>query len=397
MNNQPEQEKKKLPPWAILLIKILLTVIWGYITVIYEILALFLVAISSGFAMACCVLLMLLPLFAIALVWLPKKKKAMLPLGGAFAVVAFAAVTFWGIDAYNQSLIIDTTPAIAVEEYLPFREDSKIVKIRSESLIFKENPPTIDGAAALFPVYSGFVNATYPESTVFGDDYFKYNNTPGGYMALAERETDVFIGVYPSAEQLEYAEECGTHFEFTTIGYDAFVFFVHKDNPIDSLTSEQIRAIYAGEITNWKELGGNDEEIVAYQRNEGSGSQSMLIRFMGDKAVMDAPSYTVSGMGGIIEKVADYKSVTASIGFSFRFYVEGIIKNPDIKMIAIDGVLPTAENVRNESYPICTPFYAVTYKENTNPNTDTLIEWILSEEGQYIIEQTGYVGVGNGE
>ena len=82
-----------------------------------------------------------------------------------------------------------------------------------------------------------------------------------------------------------------------------------------------------------------------------------------------------------------------SIGFSFRFYVEGIIKNPDIKMLSIDGVAPTAENIKNGSYPIVTPIYAVTYEENTNENVDSLLQWILSEEGQYILEETGYVGI----
>jgi len=80
------------------------------------------------------------------------------------------------------------------------------------------------------------------------------------------------------------------------------------------------------------------------------------------------------------------------MGFSFRFYVEGIIKNPDIKIIAVDGVAPTVENVRNEKYPIITPLYAVTYEGQTNENVDKLLQWILSEEGQEIIEKTGYVG-----
>ena len=80
-------------------------------------------------------------------------------------------------------------------------------------------------------------------------------------------------------------------------------------------------------------------------------------------------------------------------GFSFRYYVEGIIQNPDIKVLSVDGVAPTAENIRNGSYPIVTPMYAVTYEENTNENVDLLLQWILSEEGQYIIEETGYVGV----
>ena len=61
--------------------------------------------------------------------------------------------------------------------------------------------------------------------------------------------------------------------------------------------------------------------------------------------------------------------------------------------LSVDGVAPTAENIKNGSYPIITPIYAVTYEENTNENVDKLLDWILSEEGQYIIEATGYVGI----
>lgn len=130
------------------------------------------------------------------------------------------------------------------------------------------------------------------------------------------------------------------------------------------------------------------------ERNQGSGSQSMLERFMGDKLIMEAPTELVNSMmSGIIEKVSNYRSKSNSIGFSFRYYVEGIIQNPDIKMLSVDGVAPTAENIKNGSYPIITPIYAVTYEENTNENVDKLLDWILSEEGQYIIEATGYVGI----
>ena len=234
----------------------------------------------------------------------------------------------------------------------------------------------------------------YPETTELYDGTFEYNNTPGGYQLLAEKETDIFIGVYPSDEQKKYAEDCGTTFEYTPIGTEAFVFFVHKDNPIDNLTTEQIQGIYSGEITNWKQVGGKNEDIAAFQRNEGSGSQSMLKRFMGDIPIMEAPTEMVNDlMSGIIEKVSNYKSKSNSIGFSFRYYVEGIINNPDIKMLSVDGVAPTAENIKNGSYPIVTPIYAVTYEENTNETVERLLEWILSEEGQYIIEETGYVGI----
>lgn len=338
--------------------------------------------------------LIVVPSLLLPLIWLKKRKKFLIIWCICAAVYGAALGTNFGIIRYNESITVNTSPNIDVYEYLPFKEDSKIVKTDSKTLKLTENLPRIDGAAALFPVYSAFVNAVYPNTTKLHDGIFEYNNTPDGYRLLAEKETDIFIGVYPSDEQRAYAEENQTTFEYTPIGTEAFVFFVHKDNPITNLTTEQIKDIYSGKITNWKDVGGKNEKIAAFQRNEGSGSQSMLKRFMGDTPITDAPTEMVNDlMAGIIEQVADYKSKTNSIGFSFRYYVEGIIKNPDIKMISIDGAAPTSKNIRNGSYPILTPIYAVTYKENQNGNADKLLEWILSDEGQYIINETGYVGI----
>lgn len=340
--------------------------------------------------------LIVVPSLLLPLIWLKKRKKFLIIWCICAAVYGAALGTNFGIIKYNKSITVNTSPNIDIQAYLPFDEDSKIVKTDSKTLKLTENLPRIDGAAALFPVYSAFVNAVYPNTTKLHYGIFEYNNTPDGYRLLAEKETDIFIGVYPSDEQRAYAEENQTTFEYTPIGTEAFVFFVHKDNPITNLTTEQIKDIYSGKITNWKDVGGKNEKIAAFQRNEGSGSQSMLKRFMGDTPIADAPTEMVNDlMAGIIEQVADYKSKTNSIGFSFRYYVEGIIKNPDIKMISIDGAAPTSENIRNGSYPVLTPIYAVTYKENQNGNIDKLLEWILSDEGQYIINETGYVGIKN--
>lgn len=353
------------------------------------------ILISEGVHQALAYIGMLVvPTLFLPLIWLRKKKKYFTVWGIVAAIYFVALGANYGYEKYDESITVNTAPNINVHEYLPFREDSKIVKMRSETLQLTGDLPRIDGAAALFPVYSAFVNAVYPETTELHDGVFEYNNTPGGYELMAQKQEDIFIGVYPSEEQKAYAEECGTTFVYTPIGTEAFVFFVHKDNPIDNLTTEQIQGIYSGEITNWKQVGGRNEEIAAFQRNQGSGSQSMLERFMGDIPIMEAPTELVNDlMSGIIEKVSNYRSKSNSIGFSFRYYVEGIIQNPDIKMISVDGVAPTAENIRNDSYSIVTPIYAVTYEENTNENVDKLLDWILSEEGQYILEETGYVGV----
>lgn len=313
----------------------------------------------------------------------------------------------WTEDALTD--VVDTAPSIRVDEYMPFRQDTKIVKLDHEaSLRLTEYLPKVDGAAAVFPVYSAFVNAVYPEGTRFykydyyGTDktipsysIFVYSNTVNGYRYLAQRNTDIFFGGYPSDEQIAYAEEQGTQFVYTPIGYDAFVFFVHKDNPIDSLTSEQVRGIYSGAITNWSQVGGHDEEIVAYQRNEGSGSQSRLIRFMGDTPLMEPEMDTrISDMMGITTSVAQFRSSTASIGFSFRYYMEALVANPDLKLLAIDGIAPTTENIANGTYPLTNYLYAVSWADNENENVQKLLDWILSPEGQYIISETGYVPIG---
>lgn len=336
-----------------------------------------------------------IPLLLLPLIWLKKRKRFLL-IWMIPAVIYFSALGIdYGLVKYDESITINTAPNINVDEYLPFRDETKIVKKNSKTLKLTENLPRIDGAAALFPVYSGFVNAVYPDTTTLYDGFFEYNNTPEGYRLLAEKETDIFIGVYPSEEQKEYADECDTTFKYTPIGTEAFVFFVHKDNPIDNLTSQQIKDIYSGKIINWKQVGGRNEEIAAFQRNQGSGSQSMLERFMGDTPIMEAPTELKNDMmSGIIERVSNYKSKSNSMGFSFRYYVEGIIKNPDIKLLSVDGAAPTAENIKNGKYPIVTPIYAVTYEEQINENVDKLLDWILSDEGQSIIEETGYVGIG---
>lgn len=297
---------------------------------------------------------------------------------------------------YDNKITIDTTPNINLHDYLPFDPDSNIAVLdHKASLKLSGDLPVVDGAAAVFPLYSAFVNATYPSYVKLWDGTLEYNNTVGGYSCLADRNSDIFFGAYPSDEQIAYAEAQGTEFVYTPIGREAFVFFVHKDNPIDNLTTDQIKAIYSGQITNWKQLGGSSEPISAYQRNEGSGSQSMLIRFMDGTPIMEPETEKTNDlMSGIIEQVADYRNKDGAIGFSFRYYMEGIIKNPDVKLLSIDGVAPSVENIQNGSYPITAPLYAVTWEGNDNENVALLLNWILSEEGQELVEKTGYVPIG---
>ena len=115
------------------------------------------------------------------MIWLKKRKKFISVWSKVALIYLVVLLGNYAYEKYDASITVNTAPNINVYEYLPFEEDSKIVKMDSSTLKLTDNLPKIDGAAALFPVYSAFVNAVYPETTELHDDIFQYNNTPGGY------------------------------------------------------------------------------------------------------------------------------------------------------------------------------------------------------------------------
>lgn len=273
--------------------------------------------------------------------------------------------------------------SIEIHKFLPFDENSQIYKTKAD-LNLTGDLPVIDGAAALFPVFSAFVNATYPKDSVeFDGENFtpksklKYTNTRGAYKAVVDKKADLIFVAKPSKAQLQYAKENGVDLEFVPIGLEAFVFIVHKDNPVSNLSTAQIKEIYSGKITKWSQVGGANLYIDAVQRNEGSGSQSAMISFMQGEAM----KRNTLGFFG------------SAIGFSFRYYVETLTKNGKIKILSLNGVYPSKENIKNRSYPVVSEIYAVYDKNSKNPNIAKILKWILGSQGQEIIENSGYVGI----
>ena len=154
--------------------------------------------------------------------------------------------------------------------------------------------------------------------------------------------------------------------------------FVNKNNPVKDLTTDQIRDIYAGVYKNWSEVGGANRVINPVTRLKGSGSQSAMDSFMKGRQIGRKSIFAVTG---------------ASIGFSFRFYMDGMVGNDAVKMLSLNGVYPSSENIQNGTYPIIAEFYAIYRADNDNENIPILIDWILSNEGQELIEKSGYVRI----
>ena len=273
--------------------------------------------------------------------------------------------------------------SVELDAYLPFDRDSRIVKT-SSSVKLEGDLPVVDGAAALYPVFSAFVSALYPEDSVSfnGVDFDKESalqmtNTRGAYKSVVDGDADVVFCAKPSEEQLAYAKEKNVELELEPIGREAFVFIINANNPVESLSVDDVKKIYTQEYTNWSQLGGEKKAIAALQRNEGSGSQTAMLSFMnGEPMKKDWNTF----MG-------------SAIGYSFRYYVTDVVADGTLKMVKLNGVEPSVANIRKGEYPIVSNFYAVYRKDNQNENVRKMVDWVLSEEGQKIIEDTGYVSV----
>ena len=271
--------------------------------------------------------------------------------------------------------------SIEIGEYLPFEEETKIIK-KKESLEFEGEKPVIDCATALYPVASAFAYSLYEPSDIdFKDNNFtensklQLNNTSGAYKRIVDGTSDIGLLAKPSDKQKEYAASKGVEFVLTPIGYESFVFLLSKKNPVNSLSVDEIKGIYSGKYSNWKELGGKNKQIIPIQRAENSGSQTAFLSFMNGEETIKRP-LNIFG---------------SAIGYSFRYYVDDVVQNSDVKMVSLNGVYPSKENVQNKSYPIVSNFYAVTSSKNTNPNVQKVLDWIKGETAQQIIDETGYV------
>ena len=264
----------------------------------------------------------------------------------------------------------------------------------TEPLFTLETYPKIDGSTVTIPLSEALIAETCQIDAQEATRQTLHNTTHNAYVNLIEDQADLIFVTYASEEELQMARDAGKELIFTPIVNDAFVFFVNKENPVDELTVEQIQKIYTGEITNWKEVGGNDEEIIAYQRPDNSGSQSgMLELVMKDLPIMDAPTEKKPyGMGDIIDAVANYENSSAAIGYSYYYYANNMYYKDQVKLIKVDGIAPNNDTIAAQEYPFMAHYYAVTASDCANAeNVNKLLDYILSEAGQDLMEECGYV------
>jgi phosphate transport system substrate-binding protein len=276
-------------------------------------------------------------------------------------------------------------------------ESESTAEIEAEPFLTMDEYPIVDGSTACIPLMAQMMAAATGIDVEAAQSGIEVSTTAYAWerMGVWNDEDCKLLLVYEAPDYVQEELNASAQLlEKKAIGRDALVFIVNDANPIQSLTQDQLRAIYAGEVTNWKELGGEDAEIVAFQREEDSGSQTLFKKLLiGDGTLMPAPTELApADMGGLIDCVAEYNGSANAIGFSVYYYVEQMYSKPGLRLLAVDDVLPSNETIGDGSYPLCNAFYAVIRADAATDSPERqLYDWLDTEAGRACIEKAGYV------
>jgi phosphate transport system substrate-binding protein len=252
-----------------------------------------------------------------------------------------------------------------------------------------------------------------PDGMVQGsDEHIAFTNTlhqrllpssgsHGAFVNLIDGKSGVIIDSRDiSRNERQYAQKQGVEIETKPIAWDALVFIVHPDNPVKSLTQNQIRKIYTGEITNWKQVGGRDHEIHPYSRDPDSGSQEKMETLVMDGLTMkEWPEMMLTSM------LSPYITIAADewgIAYTPYYFCDRMVADlANVKVLAVDGVTPKPETVLNgaagkkkDAYPFFSNIYAaVRAAEPSGSYPSQIYRWLSTPKGKKIINESGYIAL----
>ena len=211
-----------------------------------------------------------------------------------------------------------------------------------------------------------------------------------GIAALINGTTDIANASRPMKkdEQAKVRDRYSVLPTETAVAKDGVAIYVHESNPVQQLTVEQLRSIYLGDVTNWKDIGGPDAKIVLYSRENSSGTYVFFKDnvLQGDDFASNAQ--TLPGTAAVVNAVAKEKN---GIGYGGAAYAKGV---REVKIVGNDGqgYLPSAENVASGKYALSRPLFMYT-RGKPSGEAAQFLAYCLSPEGQAVVTKVGYFPV----
>ena len=212
-----------------------------------------------------------------------------------------------------------------------------------------------------------------------------------GIKALIDGNTDIANSSREVRKsEIEQGEANGVKIHETAVAIDCIVVMIHPSNTVTNLTFEQLKQIYTGQVTNWKEVGGPDSPIAVVGRDSSSGTygtwQEMVVE-KGDgetKSRVTARAQVVASSGAMLSTIAGNRF---AIGYDGIGYVDATVKS-----VGVEGVEPSAAAAKDGSYPLSRKLYMYTDGEPAG-NVKAFIDYLLSPDGQKIVSETGFIAI----
>ena len=204
-----------------------------------------------------------------------------------------------------------------------------------------------------------------------------------GIKALIDKSTDIADSSREIKDkEVELAKSKGVNPFATVVAIDAIVPIVNPKNRINNLTIDQLSQIYQGKITNWKEIGGDDLQIVVISRDSSSGTFEAWGEMVLSKAKVTPRAQMQASNGAIVQAVSKNKYAIGYIGIGYL--------NKTVKGLTVNGVQASAKTAISKEYPVARPLYMYT---NGQPAGETakFIKFVLSPDGQKLVAKEGFV------
>lgn len=268
--------------------------------------------------------------------------------------------------------------------------------------------PVIDGSTSTYPYTQGVYSVLFTNGTAHPQFPKSHSKSFASYERLIRGEADVlFAATKASAELESLAAEQGVELQYIPIAYDAMVFFTNLENPVNSLTRQQIQDIYVrNAYSSWDQVGGPEAKLLPYCRNTDSGSHALMERyFLEDGKLSLAPEILQGNvsvaMSSALTDVASALSLDPpayAIGYSVYAYYGSYeemmtdVTPNKLKLLAVDGVLPTAETIADGTYPLADYNYLVLRSDEPKDSpARRLAEFMVSDAGQQAVADSGFL------
>ncbi len=289
-----------------------------------------------------------------------------------------------------------TSPAQSRPSSSSSSASGSVSAVPAEEFVFtRANLPRLDGSTSTVPLAQAMCAVLLGEDQEQTAQLIHFSRTTQSYYNLMNGNADLLLAAEPTPEVMEELDQRNSWY-MTPFAIDALVFVVNQNNPVDSLTVEEVQKIYTGEITNWSQVGGEDLDIVPFQRNKGAGSQNMFEKLVMDgRTPMDPPStWTADSMSGLLDAVREYDNSAAALGYTVYYYANDMEMARGLKVLAIDGVSPSAQAIRDQEYPFLNPYFVVIPKDLPRDDPARILyDWVLGPDGQKLAALEGYVPV----